>query len=596
MLNVKKLTIFLVLLLSSIIFSQHCKVIYHYPLNNAKYVQPVTDIGFRLNDKISDSLFQRIEINVKGTISGNIKGYSKLLGDNTTVIFSPYRKFIEGEKITVEIKSPVLTGVIEINFEIMEHNISHEERKIISQKLLTDFAKADDTTEKGFSKIVRDTPPGFPAINININKRPADGKIFTANFSQDTTKKPYLLILNNDGTPFFYRRMSSFCVDFKLHNNGLMTYFQSGKNKFYVMDSSYTVIDSVQCKNGYQTDAHDIRFLSNGNILLIGTDVQVMDMSKVVPGGNPNANVMGNIIQILDNASNVIFEWRSWDHFQVTDAEHENLTSGFIDYVHANALEIDYDGNILMSSRHLSEITKIDVNTGETIWRLGGKNNQFAFINDTIGFSYQHAILRTKKGTYTLFDNGNFHTPSFSRAVEYSIDENTKTARLIWQFQEDTLFYSPAMGFVERLENGNTTISWGLTNKAFTELDKNGNKIYELYFSPGVFAYRTRRFNLTGIDTPVKDFSPQLFVIAQNYPNPFNNSTIIHFELKEMSNVSLTIFNILGQVVEKILDNESKGPGNFNINFSASGLSTGVYFYQLRVNNNLNTKKMILLK
>lgn len=78
------------------------------------------------------------------------------------------------------------------------------------------------------------------------------------------------------------------------------------------------------------------------------------------------------IIQELDQSKNVVFQWRSWDHFRITDATHEDLTAALVDYVHANALEVDNDGNILLSSRHLDEITKIDRQTGNIIWRLDG--------------------------------------------------------------------------------------------------------------------------------------------------------------------------------------------------------------------------------
>jgi len=55
----------------------------------------------------------------------------------------------------------------------------------------------------------------------------------------------------------------------------------------------------------------------------------------------------------------LIFQWRSWDHFQITDATHENLLASNIDYVHGNAIEIDTDSNIIISSRHMDEITKL---------------------------------------------------------------------------------------------------------------------------------------------------------------------------------------------------------------------------------------------
>ena len=56
---------------------------------------------------------------------------------------------------------------------------------------------------------------------------------------------------------------------------------------------------------------------------------------------------MGLIIQEIDENKNVVFQWRSWDHMEITDAEHINFTGTNIDYVHGNAIDYDHDGNIL---------------------------------------------------------------------------------------------------------------------------------------------------------------------------------------------------------------------------------------------------------
>ncbi len=79
------------------------------------------------------------------------------------------------------------------------------------------------------------------------------------------------------------------------------------------------------------------------------------------------------------------------------------------------------------------------------------------------------------------------------------------------------------------------------------------------------------------------------------YPNPFNPSTIINYQLPEAGLVSLRIFDSMGREV-KTLVNEQKDKGSYNISFDASHLSSGVYFYQLRSDNFISTKKMILMK
>ena len=180
------------------------------------------------------------------------------------------------------------------------------------------------------------------------------------------------MIVDNTGNPIYYKQVGR-TTDFKLLSNGDLSYFDYNTTQFYEMNQNYMTIDSFACGNGYQTDPHDLRLLNNGHRLLIGLDPQIVDMSKIVPGGNTSANVIGIVVQELDQKKNVVFQWRSFDHFLITDATHEDLTAATIDYVHPNALDVDYDGNILLSSRHMDEITKIDRNTGGIIWRWGGE-------------------------------------------------------------------------------------------------------------------------------------------------------------------------------------------------------------------------------
>ena len=254
------------------------------------------------------------------------------------------------------------------------------------------------------------------------------------------------------------------------------------------MDSSYNIIDSIYMWNGYGTDEHECLVFENHHTLLMGYDYQQVAMDTVVTGGDSNATVIGLIIEELAGNANVVFEWRSWDHFKITDAAPDiDLTQPLIDYVHGNAIEVDTDGNLLISSRHLDEITKIDRETGDIIWRWGGqycKNNQFTFLNDSIGFSHQHHIRRLPNGNYTLFDNGNLHSPPFSRAVEYQIDQINKTATLVSEYKNDPVTYSVAMGSSQRLEGGNTLIGWGyFAEPAVTEVTTEGNIALSMSFT-----------------------------------------------------------------------------------------------------------------
>lgn len=98
------------------------------------------------------------------------------------------------------------------------------------------------------------------------------------------------------------------------------------------------------------------------------------------------------------------------------------------------------------------------------------------------------------------------------------------------------------------------------------------------------------------IDEVIKDnLKPEKYVLFQNYPNPFNPTTRLSIVIGHSSFVTIKVYDVLGKEVATVV-NEQKSPGTYNINFNASGLSSGIYYYRLTSGNFSETKKMILLK
>jgi len=124
------------------------------------------------------------------------------------------------------------------------------------------------------------------------------------------------------------------------------------------------------------------------------------------------------------------------------------------------------------------------------------------------------------------------------------------------------------------------------------EEDVNGN-IWIGCYDSGISIY-----NRNGISSVFSEETislPISYTLLQNYPNPFNPSTTIKYNLPKDSQVQIKVFDILGrQVVELI--NEEKMSGTYEIKFNASSLASGIYYYQLRAGDYVETKKMILLK
>ena len=106
-------------------------------------------------------------------------------------------------------------------------------------------------------------------------------------------------------------------------------------------------------------------------------------------------------------------------------------------------------------------------------------------------------------------------------------------------------------------------------------------------------------FVITVFDNPVlvqnENLNPEDFVLYQNYPNPFNPTTDIRFRISEYGFVSLKVYDVLGNEIATLVD-EVKDEGEYEVTFSATGLTSGIYFYKLVTRDKFETKKMLMIK
>jgi hypothetical protein len=105
--------------------------------------------------------------------------------------------------------------------------------------------------------------------------------------------------------------------------------------------------------------------------------------------------------------------------------------------------------------------------------------------------------------------------------------------------------------------------------------------------------------DLTGLVTTATETMPgdlpTSFALQQNYPNPFNPSTAIEFQVAQAGQVSLTVYDALGKLLATLTDSDH-AVGTYNLNFDATELPSGVYFYRLETQGFLQTRMMTLLK
>ncbi len=449
---------------------------------------------------------------------------------------------------------------------------------------------------------------GQATYNITVNTSNAwSGNLFFQKGGQPI--KP-VKIIDSTGNEIFSQNMSMKGWDFKVNYNNKLSYFDRSSKGWFIMDSLQNEVDSVYFQNGYIADNHDFLALANGNYVLIAYDEQPYAMDTVVSGGDPNAIVEGLIIQELDSNHNVIFEWKSWDHFHVTDNIYLSPWTGSnLNFIHANAIDIDFDGHFIISSRNLDEITKIHRTSGEIIWRWGGSQNEFTFVND-YPFTHQHTIKSLGGNRYLLYDNGN-HSGQYyasgnnvSRAVEYELDTNLMEATKVWEFIHPDSLYTPSTGGVQRLPNGNTLINFGNlqwlnTGSIVTEVDNNNQIVFQLEYNYGGNLYRAQKFDWFFF-TPIIGCTDSL---ACNYDSlaTIDNSSCIYLNISiSISNTSCdgsTDGSIVATANGGATPNYqySLGGGLSQANGTFSNLSAGTYFIDVTDINGCSSNQIFTI-
>ncbi len=137
---------------------------------------------------------------------------------------------------------------------------------------------------------------------------------------------------------------------------------------------------------------------------------------------------------------------------------------------------------------------------------------------------------------------------------------------------------------------------WGVVTSSLT-----GHALYSLALNNSYIFAGTEsgiwRLRYPEISTTVEDVKgiPTGFALEQNYPNPFNSGTKIKFSIPSAGRVSLKVYNILGSVVEDLVD-KTMAPGTYQVEFSPAKLPSGVFFYSLVAHESRITKKLILMK
>jgi hypothetical protein len=287
--------------------------------------------------------------------------------------------------------------------------------------------------------------PGFVFITPNNGKAP-DG----------------LLMTDNAGKPVWIRPdTGAYAANFRpsvYNGKPVLTWWEGATNGGYgsgqlvIVDDTYTELLRLGAGQGRKADIHEFQITPQQTALLL-TDEGVPIPAGATPPPFQNWDCI--VIELDIQTGAVLFEWHSADHIDPSESVLPAPgTSGspiptatpfapptpggsagapavpIFDSVHANGIELDTDGHLLVSARNTSTIYKVDRATGNILWRLGGKKSDFK-MGDRATFGLQHDPRRHADGTLSVFDDG---TAGPSRGIVLNVDEVAMTASLVKEY------------------------------------------------------------------------------------------------------------------------------------------------------------------
>ena len=319
---------------------------------------------------------------------------------------------------------------------------------------------------------------------------------------------PTPVIFDQQGNLLWYRGDSPYgnSLDFKYHPDQhqftLINVLDGETFSYDILDTNLSLVDSYTLTGGPGPDSHEFMIYPDGTRVLAGKENRIFDLSGSTffgMPGSPTTNVRCFVIQEVDTANTLLWEWDSCDHIAPEQGyDFYGYSASNFDYCHGNAIEREEDGNYLVSFRNLNAIYKVNRATGNIMWQLGGKTSDFSFANDA-GFSGQHDIRRLSNGDISLYDNGNMASPSpRSRTVTYHLDTTTFMATKTWEYTPDTTFFTATMGNAQ-IKDSLKMMSYGSAYRPYpsaTLLDEDDNVISQFIFEDSVQSYRGFNFNM----------------------------------------------------------------------------------------------------
>ena len=307
----------------------------------------------------------------------------------------------------------------------------------------------------------------------------------------------YGLVIDNTGRVVWYRRFPNGPgLNFAAQPNGRYAARPAALDPadpghWVEIDALGNETRVLPCSGGLRPRPHDLIAQPDGSYWLLCDETRLMDLTE--SGGVAGAVVTGTAVQHIARDGTRLFHWSPFDHFAITDVDAGERTGAAVNWTHGNALDFDSDGNLIVSFRNLGEVTKIDVATGNVIWRFGGRRNQFDLSSASgaavASFVGQHSTRAYAPGAILLLDN--IGDPDQSRAERYVLDEGARSVRLVQSYGSGPGVVTLIGGSVQALPDSRTLVSFGTAGRV-EEYDASGRVVWRIDGHAG-YVFRAQR-------------------------------------------------------------------------------------------------------
>lgn len=320
------------------------------------------------------------------------------------------------------------------------------------------------------------------------------------------------LILDDAGQPVWSHPLPHrlWALDFRAQTyrgQPVLTWWQGhikaqgwGHGTDVVVDSSYRTVARLHRAGGWRPDIHEFAITRRNTALITAYKPHRTSFARY--GGPKKRGVLlESIVQEVNlRTGRVLFQWNPLGQVSLRES-HTRPAKGLPwDAYHLNAVDMDENGDLLVSARNTWTVYKVSRRTGRIAWRLGGRRSSFR-LGRGARFAYQHDARFHGGGTISIFDNeGSPRVGRASRAIVLRVDGRHRVARLVSQYRHPSRGVAGSQGNVQLLANGNALAGWGAL-PGFSEFDPRGRVLLDARFHGPGESYRTYRLPWTGHPT-----------------------------------------------------------------------------------------------